>query len=154
MPKPDTTGVRLPPPLIYLGFLAVGLALDYYWPFSFVPQNFRYWIGVPVVSLSFVLFGLVLREFLRSKTSIDHGKPTTQIIVTGPFQYSRNPVYLSGTLFVIGAAIALDSFWVLVMVIPAMWTTYQFVILREEAYLERKFGDEYLNYKKRVRRWI
>lgn len=100
------------------------------------------------------MFELVLKEFTQSGTSIDHRKPTTEIISTDPFRFSRNPVYVSMAMFLIGTAIAVDSIWVLVMVIPAILLTHHFVILREETYLERKFGDEYQRYKEQVRRWI
>ena len=154
MDNSDKSDVKVPPPLIYLGCLGMGLAVDYFAPLSFLPQDLQYWIGFPTIALSFVLFGFVLREFSRSNTSIDHRKPTSEIISTGPFRHSRNPVYVSMTLFVIGVAIAVDSFWGLLMAIPAVLITHQFVVLREEAYLAHKFGDEYRRYKQNVRRWI
>ena len=150
----DSSGVTAPPPIIYFAFLIGGLGLDYLWPLPFLPQTIQYIVGFTIVALSFVLFGLVLREFSRSNTSIDHSKPTTEIISTGPFAYSRNPVYASMTMLVIGIAIAVDSLWIFVMAIPAVLVIHQFVILREEAYLERRFGDDYQRYKGAVRRWV
>lgn len=70
------------------------------------------------------------------------------------FQYSRNPTYLSLTLLHVGLALVLGMPWVLLMVVPAAALTQWGVVLREEQYLESKFGEEYLRYKTRVRRWM
>ena len=150
----DSSGVIAPPPIVYLICLVAGLGLDVYWPIPLLPQAIQFVVGFAIIVLSFLLFGLALREFLRSGSSIDHRKPTTEIISTGPFAYSRNPVYVSMTMLMGGIAIAVDSPWVLAMVIPAVLIIHKFVILREEAYLERKFGDDYRRYKAAVRRWI
>lgn len=154
MSSPEKTDASVPPPLIYFGCLGIGLAVDYVAPLPLLPQALQYGIGIPVIVFSFVLFGLVLREFARSNTSIDHRKPTTEIITTGPFRYSRNPVYVSLTLLLVGVAIAVDSLWALLMAIPAVLITQRFVIRREEAFLTEKFGAAYRSYQESVRRWI
>jgi len=87
-------------------------------------------------------------------TSIDHVKPTTELISSGPFRFSRNPVYVSMSLLVIGIGITIDSIWVVRMVLPAITLIHYLIILKEEIYLERKLGDEYRSYKSKVRRWI
>lgn len=150
----DVSGVVVPPPVVYLICVMAGLGLDYLWPLPFLPQTIQFAVGFSIIAVSFVVFGLALREFSRSKTAIDPRKPTTAIISTGPFGYSRNPVYVSMTMLVLGIAIAVDSLWIFVMVIPAVVVIQYFVILKEEAYLERKFGDEYERYKSAVRRWV
>ncbi len=144
----------VPPPIVCFGSLMVGLGLDYLWPLPVLPQTIQYAAGFSITALSLLLFGLVLREFSRSKTSIDHRKPTTEIISTGPFAYSRNPVYVSMTMFLFGVATAVDSLWIFLMIIPAVLILHYFVILREEAHLERTFGDDYQRYKMAVRRWV
>ena len=75
-------------------------------------------------------------------------------MTTGPFQFSRNPLYVSLTLFYIGIAIAAQSLWALALLIVVLTLMQRGVIEREERYLEHKFGAEYVRYKERVRRWI
>jgi protein-S-isoprenylcysteine O-methyltransferase Ste14 len=91
---------------------------------------------------------------LRGHASIPTNKPTDAIVVGGPFRFSRNPIYSSMILLHVGAGIWTTSLWFFVLAaISAALLTWG-VILREERYLERKFGDGYLSYKSRVRRWI
>ncbi len=128
--------------------------MDCLWPYPILAQEVQYSIGFTIIALSFLLFGLTLKKFAKSGTSVDYRKPTTMIISTGPFAYSRNPVYVSMTMCHVGIAIAADSIWVLVMVLPAVLIIHYIVISREEAFLEGKFGEDYLRYKASVRRWI
>lgn len=150
----DWSGVIVPPPIVYLVCLVAGLGLDFLWPIPLLPQAIQFGVGFTIIVASFLLVGLAFMKFRRSGTSIDYRKPTTGIIATGPFAYSRNPVYVGMTMLMGGIAIAVDSPWILAMAIPAVLIIHNFVILREEAYLERKFGDDYLRYKAAVRRWI
>ncbi len=154
MTDKDSSGALAPPPIVYFFCLMVGLGLNYLWPLPFLPQTIQYAFGFTIIALSGLLIGWVLREFSKSKTSFDLRKPTTEIISTGPFRYSRHPTYVSLTILIFGIAIAVDSLWIFVMAIPAVLIVHYFVILREEAYLDRKFGDEYQRYKAAVRRWI
>ena len=152
--KKDTAGVLAPPPIIYLAFFVIGMELDYLWPVPLLPQPLQYILGAAIIAASALLVFTVFRAFSQAKTSIDPYKPTTAIISTGPFGRSRNSAYIALTLLFIGCAVAVDGLWLLAMVIPAIVTIHYFVVLREEAYLERKFGSEYLDYKAAVRRWI
>jgi len=81
-------------------------------------------------------------------------KPTTEIIQRKPFRISRNPMYLQLILVCVGLAIMLWNLWILLLVPLRAWLLQRLVIAPEEAYLERKFGETYLAYKRRVRRWI
>jgi protein-S-isoprenylcysteine O-methyltransferase Ste14 len=111
-------------------------------------------LGVSVILVAVVLFALCIREFQAAGTPVQPGRPTTVIIKTGPYRFSRNPVYLSLTLFQIGIGIWVNSVWILGMVVPTLVLMSYGVIAREERYLERKFGREYLQYKSSVRRWL
>ncbi len=154
MSDKDSPGVLVPPPIVYFVCLMIGLGLDTLWPLPFLAQTLQFAVGFTIIAVSILLFGLVLRVFSKSKTSIDHRKPTTEIITAGPFAYSRNPVYLSMTMLFIGVAVTVDGLWILVMAVPAVVIIHYVVILREEAFLERAFGDEYRRYKATVRRWV
>ena len=144
----------VPPPLIYLAGLLIGLALDAAWPAAFLPAPAQYVAGGMVIAVSLGLFAVVLGAFARSGTSIDHRRPTTSIIASGPFRYSRNPVYVSMTLLLIGLGLAIDSVWIVAMAVPAALVTHRFVILKEEAFLAKKFGQDYERYRQTVRRWV
>ncbi len=149
----DTPGV-IPPPPIYGCALLVGLGLDWLWPYPVLPDLAQYWVGGVVIALSFVLIALVLRQFVRAKTSFSSHSPSSALITSGPFRYSRNPAYLSLSMLFVGIGIVVDSVWILGLGIVAVLITHYAVILREEAYLERKFGDEYRTYLVSVRRWL
>jgi protein-S-isoprenylcysteine O-methyltransferase Ste14 len=152
----DTAGVIVPPPLIYLSGLVIGLILNYFFPAAifFLPRQAEMIIGIILVVLAGFIVLAAFRQFLRAKTNIEPWKPTTAIISSGVFRFSRNPVYLAMTLLYLGVALLLDMLWVLLLIAPVLFLIYVGVILREEIYLERKFGAEYLNYKKKVRRWF
>lgn len=108
---------------------------------------------VPVV-IGMVIAILTLPKFWKHGTNLNVHRPTTTIITDGPYRYSRNPAYLALTLLYVGVSILLASFWALVLVVPAVLTLTYGVIVREERYLDRKFGDDYRRYKASVRRWI
>ncbi len=90
----------------------------------------------------------------RAGTEFDVHKPTTAIVENGPYRATRNPIYLGMLLGQVGIAIGFDNLWVLAMLVPFYFLIRHGVVAREEAYLERKFGTLYRNYKSRVRRWL
>ena len=95
------------------------------------------------------------RALGRAGTTISVDRPTTAIVVDGPYRYSRNPLYVTLTLLSLGlGAAALNTPWALVLLPPLVLLMQRGVVEREERYLERKFGEEYLHYKRRVRRWL
>ena len=93
-------------------------------------------------------------QFRKLGTHVDVRKPATALATDGPYRLSRNPIYLALTLFYLGIGVAAGSLWVLVLVAPALLVMHLGVIRREERYLERTFGAAYLDYARRVRRWI
>jgi protein-S-isoprenylcysteine O-methyltransferase Ste14 len=92
--------------------------------------------------------------FRRAGTTPNPTKPTTALAFGGPYRFTRNPMYLGLVLLVVGLALVMNSIWLVIMSVPVLLLLRQAVILREERYLEGKFGEDYLAYKKRVRRWI
>jgi protein-S-isoprenylcysteine O-methyltransferase Ste14 len=150
----DNPGVVAPPPLIYAVPLAVGLYLDRANPFPIMPRPLATWLGVALIVLAGVLAVSAFAQFWRKHTSPMPFKPTTAIIQSGPFRISRNPLYLSLTLLYLGIALFKNTAWPVLLLPLVLVVVYRGVILREERYLEQKFGDEYVSYKSRVRRWI
>ena len=143
-----------PPSLIFIAGLIVGFALDFFWPVPLVPMEIRIYVGGFIILISFVPAIWMMRLFIKARTNLDVRKPTHKIVTSGPFRWTRNPAYLSLSLLVLGIAIVADSIWVLLLLVVVMIVTHYKVILREEAYLEQKFGVEYLEYKASVRRWV
>jgi protein-S-isoprenylcysteine O-methyltransferase Ste14 len=151
---PDNPGVIAPPPLIYAGALLVGLLANRLSPIPFLPRALSRALGWPLVFSGLAIGTLGLREMKRAGTNVDPREPTTAIVTGGPYRFTRNPLYLSMTLIyggITARANALPAALLLPLVLHLM---RRGVIEREERYLERKFGEEYLGYKARVRRWI
>jgi protein-S-isoprenylcysteine O-methyltransferase Ste14 len=150
----DNPGVIAPPPLIYAGGLVAGLLANRAYPIPFLPRGLSQALGWPSVVAGLAIGLLGFREMKKAQTSVDPHKPTTAIVDAGPYRYTRNPLYVGMTLMYTGftaRANALPAVLLLPVVLAVM---RRGVIEREERYLERKFGDEYLRYKERVRRWI
>lgn len=152
---PDHPGVIAPPPVIFLGFLALGLGLEWAWPTTLgIDTRFRIGLAAGLFGIAGFLGVTGIQAFRRAGTNVPPHKPALAIVSDGPFRYSRNPLYLCLSLILAGLALGLDSLWVLVMLAPALIVIRYGVIAREERYLEAKFGDQYLEYKARVRRWL
>ncbi len=154
----NTEPVRViaPPPLIYLAPLGAGVALHFLWqPLRFFPSG---WIGHaagwPVFGVALLIFLWSLRTFARHGEDIRIEKPTNSLVGNGPYRFSRNPIYVSLTLAYAGIALILNTVWPLTLLPLALATMHYGVILREEGYLEGLFGDEYRQYRKKVRRWL
>ncbi len=151
----DRAGVIAPPPFIYLVALAIGLLVHWLYPVQVLPTPFAIGIGLLSIAAAGPIVISALRVFSRAKTTFfDFRKPTSAIVTNGPFRFSRNPGYVSLTLLSLGIGFLVNSFWVLIMVVPAVIVIHFGVIRREERYLEAKFGDEYREYKTTVRRWV
>jgi protein-S-isoprenylcysteine O-methyltransferase Ste14 len=153
-PARDSAGVVAPPPLVYLGGLAVGFALEALLPGSSVPAELQWVLGGVLLVAGLALLGSFNTAFQRQGTAVEPWKPTTAIVTTGPYRLTRNPAYLGMALVYIGIALLADALWVLVPLPVVLLIIDRMVIAREERYLEGKFGQEYLDYKGRARRWI
>ena len=150
----DNPGVVAPPPLIYAGTLAAGLVLNRLRPTPFLPRGLSRPLGLLLTAAGLMLGLWGLREMRRAGTNVNPREPTTAIVEAGPYRYTRNPLYVGMTMIYGGVAAlanALPPMLLLPLVLRVMRSG---VIEREERYLERKFGDEYLSYKNRVRRWL
>ena len=112
------------------------------------------YLGVILCLIALYLVISLGLRFRREATSIEPWKPTTKIMSTGHYAYSRNPIYVAFCFIVIGIGLFQSSFWILISFIPAAFTVFQTAIAKEEKYLEKKFGEEYRNYKNSVRRWL
>ena len=151
---PDNPGVIAPPPLIYAGPLAVGLLLNLKFPLRFLPRKAAALLGVTLIGASVALVSQAFQRMRRAGTNVNPTEPTTVLVMEGPFKFTRNPLYLSLTLFYSGVATLVNALWAMLLLPAVLFVVNRGVIEREERYLERKFGEQYLQYRERVRRWI
>jgi protein-S-isoprenylcysteine O-methyltransferase Ste14 len=151
----DHANVVVLPPLLYLGSLAAAVAAQWVvdLPLPFGPA-LRRPLGAALLVGGIALGVAFARAFARTGQDRNPNTPTPSLITTGLYRYSRNPAYVSLTAIQVGIGLLVDNGWVLVALIPVLGVMHYGVILREEAYLERRFGDEYSRYKARVRRWV
>ena len=155
-PHPDTayrSGVKIVPPAIYLVAFAAGMGLQRCAPLALSGAIFPAAAAVLFVISAF-LGGWSLLRFFRARTSPLPIQPTTALVVTGPYRFIRNPMYLSLILLYVALALYFRVVWAIVLLLPAQVMVRYHVVAGEEKYLERKFGPAYLDYKGRVPRWL
>ena len=150
----DNPGIRVPPPLIYLLPLVLGLVLDRRAHVPFLPRSAARALGWPLISGGVVLNGWFLRTIREADVPIRTDKPVPRLTTGGPFRYSRNPSYLALAMLYAGIAVLRNSPWAILFLPVVLVVIRREVIGREERYLERTFGEEYRDYKTRVRRWV
>ncbi len=112
------------------------------------------WLGVTVFGVALALVAWAIVTMTRAGSNVPTNRPTTTIVESGPYRFTRNPIYLGMFLGLIGLAIAFDTLWLPMMLVPFAIVIRYGVVAREEAYLERKFGADYRGYRSRVRRWL
>lgn len=150
--------IRVPPAFFVGGFL-IGIWLEY------AVTRIRFidavpapaWLGyagwtIALLGLALSLWGIV--TFSLAGTTMFPFQPASALVRSGPYRFTRNPMYLGATLSYVGIAMAINAVWPVILLPIVLFTVYRFVIREEEKYLATHFGDAYLEYKKRVRRWI
>lgn len=150
----DHAGIRFPPPFIYLSFLAAGLLLSRMRPLTVVPNSYTTALGIAFVLIAIAISVSGFRELRRHETTIRPDQPSSTIVNSGPYRFTRNPLYVALATLYVGIGLWTNSLWVILLLVPLLFVMTRQVIAREEAYLERAFGDTYLNYKSQVRRWL
>lgn len=150
----DNPGVMAPPPLIYAGALAAGLLANRRYHIPFLPRRVGRTLGWPLVACGVAVGFLGAREMRRAETNVDPSKPATAVVTGSPFRFTRNPLYLSMTLIYGGIAAVANALPAALLLPVVLRLMRRGVIEREERYLERKFGDEYIEYKVKAPRWI
>tara|TARA_R110000772_G_scaffold28740_3_gene72244 strand:- start:1464 stop:1964 length:501 start_codon:yes stop_codon:yes gene_type:complete len=153
----DSAQVKFPPPFVYIGFLLTGLLIDRlsgHVP-DFIPDSDFVTIAVGIAALAGLFLMLAGNSrFQKLGNNVEPWKHANQIVSSGIYQYTRNPMYLGMALFYLGLALLFRSSWALLLWPVAIIVIRTQVIAREERYLAAKFGAEYLDYKARVRRWL
>lgn len=150
----DNPGVIAFPPALFAGTLALGLLLHFIFPINLLPRSLSIASGVVLLVGAALISISAFRAMHRAQTAVNPSRPTTAIVSSGAFSFSRNPLYLSLTMLYVGIALLFNALWALLLLLPLIVVVQNGVIKREEHYLEQKFGDEYLRYKASVRRWV
>ncbi len=150
----DASGVRFPPPLIYVGGFVLGYLLDRAVPLTLTSWPLGEPLGWALVAVGVALMGSAVMTFRRAGTSLNPAKPTTRVVVHGPYRFTRNPMYVGWVIVYLGCVLLTNTVWPLVSLPVVLVLISRAVIAKEERYLAAKFGDAYRAYKARVRRWL
>ena len=150
----DVAGVVAPPPLIFLVPLAVALYEHTSRPVHITTRPIAIALGVVMLGVALPIFISAVLQFRKAETAVVPYEPTTAIVDTWPYSFTRNPIYLSMALVYVGISLFFNSWWPIFLLPLVLLVIQRGVIEREERYLERKFGDSYLEYKQQVRRWL
>lgn len=147
-------GLKFSPALLALAAIGCAWLVDQVRPLPIAAGDGLRPGGITIIVIAVLLALIALAQFIRARTHVEPWRPTTKVIRTGVFRFSRNPIYLSFCIAAIGIGLLLNSWWVVASVTVIKPLLEHFVISREEAYLEKKFGEHYLEYKRQVRRWL
>jgi protein-S-isoprenylcysteine O-methyltransferase Ste14 len=150
----DHANVNFPPPLIHAVGILAALGLNQFYPLPLPLLDLFWWSGLLLCCLTLILAGLSFREFAFSGNPVPPNQPIEGLMTGGPFRFSRNPLYLALALLHTAIGLMLGTAWLLLSLLPVLLTVRYYVISREEAYLIRRFGQAYIDYQRRVRRWI
>lgn len=150
----DTPGIRIPPPTYYVVAFLAAIALELAFPTSWPSLGVRIAVAVLAAGAWLALDGAAMVSFRRAGTSMVPMNPTTALVTSGPYRFTRNPMYLGMAFLYLAFAFAFGVMWALAFLPAVIVIVDRFVIAREEPYLERKFGQAYRDYKARVRRWV
>ncbi|MGH6932135.1 MAG: methyltransferase family protein [Dongiaceae bacterium] len=150
----DNPGVIAPPPILFAACILAGVLIDLAWPMALLADDWQYWIGGILMAAGLALAVTCIAMFGRAGTNVPTYRPTTALVIDGPYRWSRNPIYIALFLAYAGIGAVADNGWMLALALPLFVVMNIGVIAREERYLERKFGSAYLAYKSRARRWL
>lgn len=152
----DGAAVRIPPPLIYLAGIIIGVVVhEFVMPLPFgLSTGLRIAAGVATVVVGLVLVGGAIGLFRRTGQDPKPWEPTPEIISTGVYRLTRNPMYVGLGWLQVAVGIGLSNWWIIIMVPAVLALVYATAVRQEELYLQKKFGDVYTRYKATVRRWL
>ena len=152
----NTLRTPVPPPLLFFAVLGFGVVAAHYRPLVFLPEGLfvRLASGLPCFLAALGIGIAAFSTFARNSTSAQFGEPVSRLVRSGPYRYSRNPLYVALLLVCLGFAFVLNNGWLLVGA-PILWLAlHRLVVAREEHFLFRLFGAEYDSYRSEVRPWL
>jgi protein-S-isoprenylcysteine O-methyltransferase Ste14 len=160
LPTERGPGVRFPPPLLFVAGFGVGLLSHREIPLPIAGMEpgggyaIRYALGWVLVTAGALLALAAIAAFRRARTNILPNRPASALVVSGPYRFTRNPMYLGLTLLYLGGMFLANTWWPALLLPLVLAALYLAVIRREERYLAAEFGDAYAAYRARVRRWL
>jgi len=150
----NNAGIRIPAPTLTIIHIIMAILLGWLAPLPIPAPMFIKWIGLGLAALGFILGVLALIEFRRARNTTDPKKPTQKFVTSGIYRYTRNPIYLGFVFMLIGLPLDMGIYWGIILVWPLITFMNNLIIKHEEAYLEKKFKEQYVDYKSRVGRWL
>ncbi len=149
----DVAATKMHPPKALLTWIGVAVVLDFFIPLAVFATELR-WIGFVLVGSALGLFAWAMQTFKRVGTDVKTTTPADSLATDGPYSISRNPIYFAMITLGVGLGLLLSNMWLLIGAVIFYGLITKLVIEPEEAYMERAFGDAYLTYRARVRRWV
>jgi protein-S-isoprenylcysteine O-methyltransferase Ste14 len=152
----DSPGIYFPPPLIYAVIFLAAVFIQKKIPIDdhFFKSRMTIVIGILFILLA-VYFGTrSMHQFIQSKNTIIPNKPAASLQTTGVYHSTRNPMYLALMMLYLGLSCLIGNWWNIILLPLLLLIIQEYIIKKEEKYLVRKFGQEYIDYRHRVRRWL
>ncbi len=152
----DSPGVNIMPPKVFYTCLILGALLEFIIPsdFPFLEKPLRIVLGLGLGTTGFTFMMLAHEKFKRIGNNVPTNLPATTLVVHSAYRFSRNPMYVGGSAFFLGIGLAVGSLWMMASYLPLGLYLSFYVIPREEAYMDRRYGDAYRAYSRQVRRWL
>ena len=144
------TGIKLPPPIIYLAALIIGMVIDDFWPLSLFPEIWGHIIGSVFILVSILLVPTFLIQFKKAGTTFDVRKSATTLITDGPYRYLRHPMYTSGVLYLVGCGLFSNNWWMLLLPPSTFLLLVVCRLTDEEEMLSIHFAEAWEAYKSKT----
>jgi protein-S-isoprenylcysteine O-methyltransferase Ste14 len=150
----DAPNVKIIPPLIYLAGIVIGFLASILMPTKVIPNSVAWTVGGILIFCGAVLTSYAVLKFKDVGTTVRPDRAASTLVISGPYNITRNPMYLGMAVFYLGITIAGQSVWALILLPVVLTVIQRRAIEPEEAFLEKRFGANYLSYKGKVRRWL
>ncbi|CAN7145275.1 methyltransferase family protein [Aminobacter sp. LjRoot7] len=158
MTNPNAAPSRVPwPPILYLAAIVVAAVLGLLYPLPWITEplsDLLFAAGWLAVASVVAIYYSAMQTLKRAKTTIRPDRPSEHLVTSGAFSFTRNPIYFANTLLMIAIGLITANVWFLALALIAAFATQKLAIMPEEKHLQARFGKKYIDYAKKVRRWI